>query len=1411
MNREPVNIEFVLRGDIEKEIEKVALSVRSLGTQGTVSYRNLLNSSNEAFNALSKDSQAQAVALQKVITQIRQSEEAHDALKKKYEDGEISATQFAEAAARLSVQQAEFKATAAGLSAQLQREIQINKEVEGSYNQKILRLKELKETYAQLSAEEVNNAEIGGKMIQTIQQLEGETKKFEQTLAQTKTAASDSIDGMRSKLSELEKSYNSLSQAERNSKSGRALSAQMRALRGDIETAENANRSFIEQMKAAPGPIGSTVSGIEAMTKAALRFIATPLGIVIATIVLALKALFTWFKRTEEGQVALASASGYWKGILEGLLDVVSRLGEALYKAFNKPKEALDDLADFMKGKLVNRLTALVKFAQSMTKIISNPSLAILDMNNAIAQLFTGVEDAGYRWLVLGSKINKKATENSEIERKLINLRIESRKINEEIAASEAKIAEYREKAYDTTISEGERLNAINKASKLIDENFNKQIEHKKKELELIEAQTDLYDTNIEQNEEISRRKVEILNLEARRQNEQRALNRQQNMLVRAVENEKTAQELLEEELKKKKEAYQLYYRFITATSKETAQGMFSDLVKEGDSYLEYINRKISELQGKPTLTKDETTQLTVYTSEKQELTGSGSAVDILKREIDAKKKLYDEDIIAFRQYLQEKKKALTEDQSEEGYKQTVLIEVELQAADDAYKNKLDDLMKRYGSYTTQMVSLTRDYQRDKAILEKAGTQEARDAIQNLTNEYNNAVLQLKNGSDNFLQAIFGDIERMGYQALKKLKDQAKSVIDSAQESTTNGQTFVIVDVESVNEQGQVIKRQVKLTIEEFQRLQKQYNELYDAMESKNPFANIAESFNNAVTAIQTGDKEGLSSAIDAFSMSVDQGIGLVNQWGDSLGQIFGQDTSDNVKFLTDMVKGMKDLGTGIAQLASGDIIGGITNTLKGAAEIYTTLTAGAKKYKEDQKKWMNELIRLQLDYNSVLNEQLRIQEQSNVFITDYVRNIQNAFTALSDAQGNMDDLLGGKSMDKFLSELEFKVGVAKKKFLGITTGSKSIYGELGDNWAKLGLSGSISDLVDDAGNLNVELAKTLLAIDGIKDETKNSLEEIISYQEQINASFEAINSAIESIAGSVGSDLYNALRQSWDAGTDSFEAFKDSVSSGIKDIVSQLIFNEIFADQFDALQENLKKSFSLAGDQSVLDDFTTFLDSSPASLTAWEQAMRDFEDAARDAGFEVDNLNESLTGSTADSIQDAISQGFENGYRSASDFANTFKDLMKKAVLEAMKLQVLEQPLKEWYSQFSESMKSDTLAENMTSLNESFNAIIEQAAEYIKGLESSTGLDFVNVSQTADKNSIKSITEETGSKLEGHFVAVRINTGKLVESAESILALTAKNQLHLAAIEKNTNELSRLESIETVMKRIESNGLKMK
>jgi len=80
--------------------------------------------------------------------------------------------------------------------------------------------------------------------------------------------------------------------------------------------------------------LGGMVTGFVSATKAALAFIATPIGLVLAGVAAVLAAVVQYFQRTEEGGDKLAVGMAFLSGILQALLDVVASLGKLLFDVF---------------------------------------------------------------------------------------------------------------------------------------------------------------------------------------------------------------------------------------------------------------------------------------------------------------------------------------------------------------------------------------------------------------------------------------------------------------------------------------------------------------------------------------------------------------------------------------------------------------------------------------------------------------------------------------------------------------------------------------------------------------------------------------------------------------------------------------------------------------------------------------------------------------------------------------------------------------------------------------------------------------------------------------------------------------------------------------------------------------------
>lgn len=220
-----------------------------------------------------------------------------------------------------------------------------------------------------------------------------------QTSRKTNADYSDSLDGMRAKLNDMQKAYATLTKAQRESVEGqeflRAIAEQDKAVKGLEQSIGDARRNVgdyegaikrafpaigtfsdgIEKMTGIMDALGTggvnamkgLVSGLGQATKASLKFIATPIGAVITAIVAAValmtagfKKLQEAFKKNDEAGTAMAKLFASF----EPIVDAISR-------AFDKLASALGHVAE----RLANWLAGIdesIKAAQDLVVATDN-------------------------------------------------------------------------------------------------------------------------------------------------------------------------------------------------------------------------------------------------------------------------------------------------------------------------------------------------------------------------------------------------------------------------------------------------------------------------------------------------------------------------------------------------------------------------------------------------------------------------------------------------------------------------------------------------------------------------------------------------------------------------------------------------------------------------------------------------------------------------------------------------------------------------------------------------------------------------------------------------------------------------------------------------------------------------------
>lgn len=296
---------------------------------------------------------------------------------------------------------------------------------------------------------------------------------------------------------------------------------------------------------------------------------------------------------------------------------------------------------------------------------------------------------------------------------------------------------------------------------------------------------------------------------------------------------------------------------------------------------------------------------------------------------------------------------------------------------------------------------------------------------------------------------------------------------------------------------------------------------------------------------------------------------------------------------------------------------------------------------------------------------------------------------------------------------------------------------------------------------------------DVLIDETKANIEETQKLLDELDLSFtlkgegffgnpyndieKKVQQTIDTLGGGI-LELEGNLKE-WGVG------FWKKVKGVFSYDLSQLLYDENGTFTTDKINELINEG--IITDQAVIDAVDSYVELTDQLIEAEK------------------NKQELLTATAASNIADSIIDGFSQGYDSAADFASNFENLMKDAVLNALKIQVLEEPLKDWYDAFAQAVESDgkLTSGEVSDLETWYNSIIESGLENYDRLSKLTGLDFGAdaASQAGLSGAIRrEMTEETAGELAGIW-------RRSSDDTRQIRDYTKTGINHLVAIEANT------------------------
>ena len=264
-----------------------------------------------------------------------------------------------------------------------------------------------------------------------------------------------------------------------------------------------------------------------------------------------------------------------------------------------------------------------------------------------------------------------------------------------------------------------------------------------------------------------------------------------------------------------------------------------------------------------------------------------------------------------------------------------------------------------------------------------------------------------------------------------------------------------------------------------------------------------------------------------------------------------------------------------------------------------------------------------------------------------------------------------------------------------------------------------------------------------------------------------------------VDDSIYNVRQSNIDLVISAFNFTFTNTKGGTFDF-NYLMYVTDARTQVEAIQKALADGLIREDEAERAMEFVSIVDEGTRSLNELRQEYAEY-----------------ITGTSVSSLVDEITSMFEQGKTSAADFAQTFEDLMKQAMLQSLKMRILEPALQKWFDDFSKGAGSNNvywmqyMQSQWGELTTNATAAWEQMQGVLEGwFGTSTSLE-----QGSDlTGAVKGVSEETASLLAGQINGIRLNQALGLDIMRSQL-------MALQNIEANTRYLSTLIEIRNLLR----------
>jgi hypothetical protein len=302
---------------------------------------------------------------------------------------------------------------------------------------------------------------------------------------------------------------------------------------GALGLVDKQTGGLVSGLKNLKGGLGGATKGMNLLKVAII-------GTGIGALLIAITAVTTAFKSSEEGQNKYAKLLGIIGSVVGNLVDLLADFGEAIISAFENPKQAIIDLKNSIKENITNRIESLIDtfgfLGKAIKKVFSGDFKGALEdaksAGSSYVDSLTGVKNTIDKVTESTKGFVKELKEEAIIAGQIADQRAKADKIERknivDRAEANRKRAELLEKAANKEkFTAKERIEFLKEAGALEEEITNKEIEAARLRLEAKTSENALSKSTKEDLEEEAQLKANLINLEAARLTKQKLVTSQ--------------------------------------------------------------------------------------------------------------------------------------------------------------------------------------------------------------------------------------------------------------------------------------------------------------------------------------------------------------------------------------------------------------------------------------------------------------------------------------------------------------------------------------------------------------------------------------------------------------------------------------------------------------------------------------------------------------------------------------------------------------------------------------------------------------------------------------------------------------------------------------------------------------------